>query len=267
VKSNHKSIFVLFGLLILASATALPALPLRDQTTSTAIALQKNDDCQIPVADFAIADSTDPKERALRQARGSRYNKRGAQPIAELTSGEEVLPLNSHWWWGLPALPANESDAIVIGEVVSAKAYLSNDKTDVYSEFAVRISEVLKNGSSAPLAVGSEVAVERRGGVVRFPSGRLQRYRTAHQGMPINGRRYVFFLDSNESGQDFSLLTAYELRDGRVLPLDGYGDKGEPAVSSFTAFEGMDETTFLTAVSAAIANPSQDSPEKVRINQ
>ena len=266
MKSN-KSIFLLFGLLILATATALAALPLRNQKTSAAIEQRKNDDLEMPVAEFGAADSPDPKERALRQARGSRYNKRGGRAIAELASGEEVLPVNSHWWWGLPALPASQSHAIVTGEIISAKAYLSNDKTEVYSEFSVRISEVLRNESNLPLGFGSEVAVERRGGAVRFPSGRLQRYRVAKQGMPVKGRKYVFFLEFNESGQDFSLLTAYELRDGQVLPLDGYGDKGEPVVTTFTAFAGMDETTFLNAVAAAIANPSRNSSERARPHQ
>ena len=264
--SNRKSILVLFGLLILATATTLPALPLRNQKPSTEDERQKTSDGEMPVADLVLADPTDPKQRALRQARGSRYGNRGAQPIAELTPGEEVLPLNSHWWWGLPAIPANQSDAIITGEVLGAKAYLSNDRTEVYSEFAVRVTEVLKNESCLPLAFSNEVAIERRGGAVRFPSGRVQRYRTAHQAMPVNGRRYVFFLKSNESGQDFSLLTAYELRDGHVQPLDGYGDKGEPVVSSFTAFAGMDEATFLKAVTDAIANLSKNSPDKARSN-
>jgi hypothetical protein len=267
VKSNHKSIFILFGLLILATATALAALPLRNQKSSTVIGPQKNDDSQMPVADFGLADPADPKERALRQARGNRYSKGGAQPIAELMSGEEVLPLNSHWWWGLPALPANQSDAIVTGEIVGAKAYISNDKTEVYSEFEVRVSEVLRNERSLPLAFGSEVAIDRLGGVVRFPSGRLQRYRIAHQAMPVSGRRYLFFLEFNESGQSFSLLTAYEFKDGRVLPLDGYGERGEPTVTSFTAFEGMDETTFLKAVSEAMTNRSPNPSERATKNQ
>lgn len=38
-----------------------------------------------------------------------------------------------------------------------------------------------------------------------------------------------------------------------MLPLDGYGDKGEPVVTSFTAFAGMDRTTFLKAVGDAMA--------------
>lgn len=147
----------------------------------------------------------------------------------------------------------------MVGEVLSSQAYLSSDKTGVYSEFRIEISEVLKNASGATLISHSEVIATREGGIVRFPSGRQQRYTTAQQGMPMVGRRYVFFLRCNVSGQDFSLLTAYELRNDRVLPIDGYGDKGEPRLISFTKFEGMDETVFLKAVADAISKPPKDT--------
>jgi hypothetical protein len=42
------------------------------------------------------------------------------------------------------ALPTHISNAVVIGEVTDAKAYLSEDRTSVYSEFTIRVGEVLK---------------------------------------------------------------------------------------------------------------------------
>ena len=266
LKSHEKSFFVLFGLLVLATATTLEALPFRNQETSTSIGQRKGEEDEMPVADFVLQEPIDPQERALRQARGSRYN-RGQEPIAELALGTEPLPLNNHWWWGLPALPASKSEAILVGAVVGAQAYLSSDKSGIYSEFRININEVLKNESNAMLVSGGEVIAERLGGIVRFPSGRRQRYSTAQQGMPIVGRKYLFFLKCNGSGKDFSLLTGYELRDGRVLPLDGYGSKGEHAIPSFTKFEGMDEANFFKAVSDAISNPSQDLFEKGKRNR
>jgi hypothetical protein len=50
------------------------------------------------------------------------------------------------------------------------------------------------------------------------------------------------------SGQDFSILTAYELSNGRVLPLEGHDAKGETVVSSFAAFEGIEENAFMKFV-------------------
>ena len=261
LKSNKNSIFFLFGSLILA-AIAFAALPSRSQGISTWLGQRPGDEYQMPIADFALPEPTDAKERALRNARGSRYNNRGQKPIAELALGTEPLPLNNHWWWSIPALPVNKSDAIVIGEVLGAQAYLSSDKTGIYSEFRIDLSEMVKNASGATLVSRSEVIATREGGIVRFPSGRQQRYSTVQQGMPMVGRGYLFFLKCNGSGQDFSLLTAYELRNGRVLPLDGYGDKGERRLTDFTKFEGMDETVFLKAVADAISNSPQDLSEK-----
>lgn len=266
MKRYKKKVFILIGLLILTAFTVLAALPTNNQDNSMAIRQRKAEESQMPIADFALPEPADPKERGLRKARGSRDNNRGEKPIAELPPGEEELPLISHWWWGLPALPARLSEAIVVGEVVDARAYLSSDKTGVYSEFTVRVDEAFKNESSVQLVVGSEVVAERRGGVVRFPSGRLQRYSTLQQGMPIAGSRYLFFLKFNRNGEDFSILTGYELKGGRVLPLDGYGSKGEHVIPSFAAFEGMDETAFLKTVCDAICNSSTDSPEKAKRN-
>jgi hypothetical protein len=80
--------------------------------------------------------------------------------------------------------------------------------------------------------------------------------------MPATGSKYVFFLKCNGSGQDFSILTGYELKGGRVFPLDGYDSKGEHVISAFTAFEGMDETAFLKTVWDGISNPSPVSAGK-----
>lgn len=82
MKSSKNSIFLLFGLLVLA-AIAFAALPSRSQDTSTWLGQRSGDDGQMPIADFALPDPTDAKDRALRKARGSRYNNPGQKPIAE----------------------------------------------------------------------------------------------------------------------------------------------------------------------------------------
>jgi hypothetical protein len=195
---------------------------------------------QIPVAAYTALGPTDPAVRELRHARGSRYDKRRPQPISELASGVEELPLITHWESGIAALPSTQSNAVVLGNVLDAQAYLSNDKTGVYSEFTVHIKEVFKDSNQVPLKPNDAITVEREGGGVRFPSGRIQQYRIANQGMPSIGRTYVFFLKHNDSGQDFSILTAYEMRKGRVLPVDDVGQ--------FAIYKRTDEISFLNAV-------------------
>ena len=72
----------------------------------------------------------------------------------------------------LPALPLAESTAVIGGQIRDAKAYLSNDKTGVYSVFTIQIDQVLKNSAQLSVLAGTSIEVERDGGRVRFPNGR-----------------------------------------------------------------------------------------------
>lgn len=246
---------LLLATFILATMVALVSLPGRGSSDPAPTGQKSNknfsDKDELPVAIFDAPQPADPAERALRQARSSRYDRLGAQPIAEAPPGSEPLPLNAHFWWGMQAIPTDHSSAIVLGEVVNAQAYLSNDKSNVYSEFTLLIKEVLKDSQEFPLTSGKLIAVERPSGAVRFPSGRVQRFSINKQGMPRVGKRYVLFLKYNEQGQDFSILTGYQLRNGRVLPLDDLGP--------FTVFKGTGETSFLDVVRQAIAQSAKGS--------
>lgn len=48
-------------------------------------------------------------------------------------------------------MPAAKSDLVVIGEVTDAQAYVSEGKDWVYSEFTIRVDDVLKNTSKATI--------------------------------------------------------------------------------------------------------------------
>src|SRR5205823_1522335 len=125
---------------------------------------------QIDTSNFPIVDSTatlptDPNERANRNRKNKKYNSRPALPISE----SDQIYAFTDWELGLPALPVAKSAAIVIGEVSTAQAFLSEDKSAVYSEFGLRIDEVLKTETRLPVVSGSVLPVERMGGPVRFP--------------------------------------------------------------------------------------------------
>lgn len=164
------------------------------------------------------------------------------------------LPLTIHWWAGLPALPVAQSDAIVLGEITDAQAYLSDDRSGVYSEFTIRVDELLKNSDQSPLAVGNLAVGERPGGKVKFPSGKVQRYGIDKQGMPRVGGRYVLFLKSNGKGQDFTIVTGYELRNGTVFPLDNARSRNGGSELPFDAYRGANEINFLTSLRNAIGS-------------
>ncbi len=153
----------------------------------------------------------------------------------------------------LQAMPAAKSDAIVIGEVVDARVrYLQQPNTpSVISEFTIRVGEVFKANSVAPLVSGMTAVVKREGGRLRYASGRVVRFTPSGQRMPRVGRRYVLFLKQAYQGEVLFILTGYELRSGKVFPVDD--------LQKFDAHKGEDETTFLSKVREAIANCPETS--------
>ncbi|HEX8070428.1 MAG TPA: hypothetical protein VF546_10785 [Pyrinomonadaceae bacterium] len=201
---------------------------------------------QLPVADYDAPEPPDPETRTRRRARGKKFDnsRLAVDPSYESTT------ITSNGVAHLPALPVAQSNTIVLGQVTAAQAYLSNDKTGVYSEFSVRLAEVLKGAPSAGLDVGNTVTADRLGGAVRFPSGKLGQYSVAGLGMPRAGRQYLLFL--NCEAEACQLLTGYELRAGRVWLLDNPGP-GHP----MNAYHGAAEAKLLNDVRGVISASAQ----------
>lgn len=258
MKHNTKTLLLFFVIVAIAAATTIATIRGQNQTSPTGNQQPKNalDESQWPIADYNAPEPHDPRDRALRKLRSKRYD--GGGFVQESASEEETTVINGIEY---PALPVADSDVVVLGEVLAGQAHLSNDKRAVYSEFAVRIDEVLQN-KCAPLAPGNSITAERAGGRVRFPSSRIKKYRAEGQGMPRVGRQYVLFLKYNADRENYGIVTAYELRGEKVFPVDGSGADTSSRKWSFDIYRGALKERFLNDVREAIANPS---PEKRRI--
>jgi hypothetical protein len=204
---------------------------------------------RIPVVDFEGVESADEGKQELRKEKNKRYDGHGfVAPKSSPDITETVFKPSGGWY--RDGLPVSQSTAILIGEVDRVDAYLSNDKTGVYTEIAILVTEVLMADGGRLLEAGSRLSADRPGGVVRYPGGHKRLYRIDGLGVPELGRRYVFFLANKESALNYNVVTAYELSPGGVIPVD------LAAVSA--PFKGMSETAFLNAVRSAIA---QSRPE------
>lgn len=191
---------------------------------------------RFPIVDYDSPEPKDPAELAKRKLRGKRYNKSdwAVNPNAPSDTTVRVDFIDPN----LPAFPISQSPVVVLGRVLDSCAYLSNDKTGVYSVFSIEIEQVLK--SSLPITNGAVIETEREGGRVKFPSGRLHLYVTDKADMPVVGGRYVLFLDG-KNDQSFQIVTAYELQDRKVRPLDRLRDAQR--------YDNWDESEFLVELS------------------
>lgn len=203
---------------------------------------------ELPLAVFS-ASAPSPGDHTPRSVRSRLFDGRFPKALDEMP-GTGVIK-TTHWWINLPGLPTAQSDAVVLGKTVSANAYLSSDKSNVYSEFLIRVEEVFrKDESGDSLVSGGTVTALREGGRVQVPDGRVLYLMSSDQGMPRVGQRYVFFLKYNK-GVAYRIITGYKIRRGRVSLLD------EVDLDRFTTYRNMDERAFLTAVREAIVNPPQ----------
>jgi hypothetical protein len=197
-----------------------------------------------PVTDYTVPSETNPEKAAKRRAKGKKFNKSDFRvhpdDLSENTTIVDAVDRS------LPVFPIKQSAVVLTGTIVTSQAFVSEDRTGVYSEFTVKVDEVLKSGSPQIMA-GDSAEVERAGGRVKFPSGRVHWYSVDKENMPGPGRRYVFFLKMDDSDDGLQIITAYELRDGKVFPLDD--------LRQFLVYEGKDEADFMIALRTAVQDP------------
>jgi hypothetical protein len=102
--------------------------------------------CLGPTTDYKVAfpNSSD----VLRFRRGERYNISDST-LPELGEDSEVglaeLPLTHS---KKAPMPFDTRDVVVVGTVTAGQSYLSNDRRDIYSEFKVKLGEIIQNCST-----------------------------------------------------------------------------------------------------------------------
>jgi hypothetical protein len=189
-----------------------------------------------PSTDYEESELIDPVKRAIRKEKQKRYDDVFKMVAKSPHPDDAEVSLILDFGPELPALPLVKSNVIIVGVVEDAQAHLSHNKKSIYSEFTVRIKDVLKAHTALP--PDNLITVDRPGGFVKYPNGQKVLYRFSGERMPRVGKRYVFFLKYVDS--DYRILTAYELDEKRVYPLDDS--------EQFNAFRGHGETSFLSTL-------------------
>lgn len=147
----HKLTLVL---LLLVVGTVGFTFTTRNQTPSSkssdseALKQRQEKKGRFPIADYDEPELTDLKKNQSRKEKKLRHNnfsivaKNPPEWQAERLFIDEGLLLT-------PALPITQSGFIVVGEVKSAEAHVSDNKENVFSEFRILITKVLKTRIAA----------------------------------------------------------------------------------------------------------------------
>jgi hypothetical protein len=145
-----------------------------------------------------------------------------------------------------PLFPTDESTLIVVGEVVKVIAFLSNDRKCVYTEFTIRVDEVLKR-SDAEKADLKKVTADREGGVVIYPGDQKVMYQDSDIGLPRLGSKYLLFLKKDDGSPNYAIIRSYDITGARVVQVEN--------IPSFEEFKDLDKTVFIEKVRNKITRP------------
>jgi hypothetical protein len=182
---------------------------------------------QDPIAEYNAPEPIDPKEKYLRQKKNEKFglSKKIVKPDKlkgfALNENSPEFMITSSYQKPKSAFPLSMSDFVVIGKIVKATAFLTDDKSNIYSEFTLGIDEVLKKPVNSNLQSKNLITLIRQGGKVRIPSGKILYRGSLGYSMPEINKFYLLFLKEDIETETFGIVTAYEFREGVVIPLDG----------------------------------------------
>lgn len=141
-------------------------------------------------------------------------------------------------------IPVSGSTATLLGTVTGGSTFISKDHTYVYTDYSVRIDQILADKTPS-LSVGSQIVVAREGGAIHYPSGHITNVLMQGHGFPEVGAQYVLFVLKpipNFPEYEMTLDSGYLIKNGRVYPLDDINSQ----------YVGVDLPVFLEEVNKAI---------------
>lgn len=170
------------------------------------------------IVDYELDQVLEYSERERRKRVSQRYDNQG---WVQKNPHPETSMIGRHTEEAPPAiLPTAESEVVVIGTVAKVTTHLSNDKTGVYSEYKVKVDQVLKGSDTTGNEQSTFIKIDRAGGLVRYPHGQTVLYLDSDKGLPVVGNQYLLFLKSPTENENYAVLTLYELQETATKPLD-----------------------------------------------
>jgi hypothetical protein len=229
---------VMFSFLIAATFFLVKSPISKGQTEKTEA--KNNSSVKFPVVDFSQTELLNDSEE--RKAKNTYFDKNGPE-IHEITETKIITEAES-WIETLPAIPVSQSDIVLKGTISDSRAYVSANKTNIYSEFDVSVKKLLLVKEKGAARATENISINRVGGSLRFSSGHVQTYMLSGEGCPESGKTYVFFLKRNDTLKGFLLLTAYEVTDEKVYPVDN--------IPSQLDYRGKTLIQFLNEINGAL---------------
>ena len=207
----------------------------------------KHDLSKLPVLDLNSEHSTKYyDQRELKRSKSYDGILKGRPPLLGDDNSENIPPDMLVDQIKHEPLPVDLSDTILTAKVVSAATHITPSRTSVYSVYTVQPIQTLLG----TVQQGLLLEIERGGGLIKFPTGRVITSGPIGEGIPEVGHTYLFFLLHVKSKVSPFIVTAFELTDaGLTYPMD----TGESFDIYYGAYKGVPTSTLLRDLTVALA--------------
>jgi hypothetical protein len=196
---------------------------------------------------YSVATSLDGPLRAARNALFD--GKSGESALSSSSPARRMTYQPS--FVRLDAIPVSGAAAVVTGHATRGTSYFSNDRTTIYSEFSVKIDQILFNASGKPLTGGSAIDLVRPGGVISMPGGGRLIRGCPQEAMPRRVPQYLFVLSYTHQADVFPIVAGFEMAGNSVYMLEEVisPSKGTAVLGAL----GLTPDQLVQAVQAALA--------------
>ncbi len=175
---------------------------------------REHDPARFPLVEF----TSDKKDDESRKQINSRY-----EQYVPFTIGIPHPDTSGHGVYDHVKRPdaiPTDADLVIMGQILSGSAHLTNGKRSIYSEFVIRVDEVIKQDQAKEIVVAENIIADRLGGRIRFKNGQEVTYQAMGFDMPAIGKQHVLFLARDNKSPNYKIITGYELIGDEVQPID-----------------------------------------------
>jgi hypothetical protein len=114
-----------------------------------------------------------------------------------------------------PELPIDESQFVLVGEVIKEQPFLTTSRSGLNTLYTVRVLDTVRSEAKTPTT--ESVVVLRPGGKARLDTGRIIESQFHGLGDPlVLGQRYLLFLEYRQDLEAYMVVKLWHVTSGLV---------------------------------------------------
>lgn len=250
MRSYRPTVFLLLALLILTAITTLSAFNGQSQKTA-----QQDKEAPTPIQEGVMTDKQRAHSKLYPQSpRGKKLRDfpKGIEIVIGLPLPQQSTSSRITSSFEFMERMACDSDAVVLGMIENRSSQLTETGDFIFTDYDIKVEEVLKNNSVAAIQSSETITVTRPGGAVSL-NGQIYRVKDKSFRNLQPGKTYLLFLDfipNTKAYQPVNSEGSFLIGENLVFRLT---DEPVP----YTLENEKDGAAFINQVRAASANCSR----------